>query len=202
VVPLAGSVRLESLTYMKFHSSLRSPVMRFLSVAMLVGLIALVNAGQSFADKIEVKGPHICCPQCVKAVEKILGELKGVSDITADSKTKTVTFTAKDAAAATDGVNALIKGGFSGKATSDGKEMEVKLSSTKDLGKADKVVVKDVHVCCGACQTAIKNLFKDSKVSFENKGPQRTVNIEGTNLDRGAVLDALRKAGFNGTAEK
>ena len=36
----------------------------------------------------------------------------------------------------------------------------------------------------------------------EVKGPQRTVNIEGTGLDRGEVIEALRKAGFNGTVEK
>ena len=68
--------------------------------------------------------------------------------------------------------------------------------------KVDVVVVKDVHVCCGLCQKAIKGLFKDTTVTFEEKGPQRTVRIEGSDLSRGGVLETLRKAGFNGTPEK
>jgi copper chaperone CopZ len=168
----------------------------------LAGLaVVVLSAAQASADSVEVKGPHICCKQCVNVVEKMLSKVDGVSDVKADAKTKMVTFTAKDAAAAKAGVTALIVGGFNGTATADGKAMEIKLTATTGLGKADKVVVKDVHVCCGQCQTAIKNVFKESKVTFESKGPQRTVIVEGTGLDRGAVLDALRKAGFNGTPE-
>ncbi len=176
--------------------------MRHLFTVILAGLaVVALSAAQAAADSVEVKGPHICCKQCVNIAEGLLAKVAGVSDAKADAKTKTVTFTAKDAAAADAGITALTNGGFSGTAKIDGKAYPIKLSSTKDLGKADKVVVKDVHVCCGACQTAIKNLFKDSKVGFEAKGPQRTVIVEGTGLDRGAVLDALRKAGFNGTPE-
>jgi copper chaperone CopZ len=176
--------------------------MRHLFTMLSAGLaVVLMSAAQAAADSVEVKGPHICCKQCVNVVEKILSKIDGVSDAKADAKTKTVTFTAKDAAATKAGIKALIDGGFSGTAKADGKDVEIKLSPTKNLGTADKVVVKDVHVCCGACQSAIKNLFKDAKVSFENKGPQRTVIVEGTGLDRGAVLEALRKTGFNGIPE-
>jgi copper chaperone CopZ len=176
--------------------------MRFLSVGLLAGLIALVNAGQSFADKVEVKGPHICCPQCVNVAQGLLAKIDGVSDAVADAKTKTVTFTAKDAAATKAGIDALIKGGFSGTATSDGKEVKVALPAIEKGDKVAAVVVKDVHVCCGACQNAIKGAFKGAKVSFEGKGPQRTVTIEGGDLYRGSVLETLRSKGFNGTPEK
>jgi hypothetical protein len=176
--------------------------MRFLSVGLLAGLIALSNAGQSFADKVEVKGPHICCPQCVSVAKGLLAKVDGVSDATADAKTKTITFTAKDAAATKAGIDALTKGGFSGKATSDGKEVKVEFPAVAKGDKVATVVVKDVHVCCGACQKAIKGLFEGSTVTFDGKGPQRTVTIEGGDLYRGTALEALRKAGFNGTPEK
>jgi copper chaperone CopZ len=176
--------------------------MRHLSIGLLAGLAALLSAGQSFADKIEVKGPHICCGQCVKVAQGLLAKVDGVSDAKADAKTKTVTFTAKDAAAAKAGIDALVKGGFAGTATSDGEEVKTELPAVAKGDKVNAVVVKDVHVCCGQCQKAIKGLFEGSMVSFDGPGPQRTVTITGGELYRGTVLEALRKAGFNGTPEK
>jgi copper chaperone CopZ len=176
--------------------------MRHLSVGLLAGLIAVLSASQSFADSVEVKGPHICCPQCVNVAKGLLAKVEGVSEAAADAKTKTVTFTAKDAAATKAGIAALIKGGFSGAATSDGKEFKVDLPVVEKGDKVAAVVVKDVHVCCGQCQSAVKAAFKGAKVTFEGKGPQRTVRIEGDDLYPGTVVEALRKAGFNGTPEK
>lgn len=171
--------------------------------AVVIAALALValTAGQSIADTVEVKGPHICCKQCVTAVGKILEGVAGVSDGKCDIKAKTVTFTAKDEAAAKAGVDALIKGGFSGSATRDGKEMKVALAPVEKGAKVETVTVKDVHVCCGQCQKAINAVFKDSKVKYDGSGAQRTVIISGGELYRGSVMEALRKAGFNGTPE-
>ena len=171
------------------------------SIAIAGLAVAFLAAGQASADTIEVKGPHICCQQCVNVVGKILAGVDGVTNAKADAKTKTVTFTAKDAAAAKAGINALVKGGFSGTATSDGKAIKVDLPAVAKGEKVATVTVKDVHVCCGACQKAINNVFKDSKVKYEGTGAQRTVIVTGSELYRGTVLEALRKAGFNGTVE-
>jgi len=173
--------------------------MVFAMVAALA--IGALVVAQAAADSVEVKGPHICCKQCVGAVGKILGGVDGVSDAKCDVATKTVTFTAKDEAAAKAGVNALIKGGFAGKATRDGKEMKVNLPAVAKGDKVETVTVKDVHVCCGMCQKAINGLFKDSKVKYEGTGAQRTVIVTGGDLYRGSVMEALRKAGFNGVVE-
>lgn len=178
--------------------------MRAFLAVCLAGLTASAM-GAAAADnaKIEVKGPHICCKQCVKVVGGILGKVDGVTDAKCDIEGKTVTFTAKDDATAKAAVKALVDGGFFGKVTADGKAMKVDAPAPKKGDKADKVAVKDVHVCCGQCQNAIKKIFKDATVTFTDpSGPQRTVNVEGTGLDRREVLDALRKAGFNGTVEK
>lgn len=121
----------------------------------------------------------------------------------ADAKTKTVTFTAKDETAAKAGFKALIDGGFFGSATSDGKELKAEAPAPpKDEKKTGEVVVKGVHVCWGQCQTGVKNLFKGATVTFEEKGTQRTVRIQQDGITPGAVLEALRKGGFNGTPEK
>lgn len=170
---------------------------------LLAGIaVAVLSVGQAAASDVEVKGPHICCGNCVTAVNKILGKIDGVSNVKADAKTKTVTFTAADEKSVAAGVKALFEGGFYGAATNDGKELKSSLAPVAKGDKLEKIVVKDVHACCGLCNTAIKGLFKDSKVSFKGTGAQRTVTIEGGDIYAGTVIEALRKSGFNGTIEK
>lgn len=175
----------------------------FWTVVLTGTAVTGLVAGQASAAKVEVKGPHICCKQCINVVNDILGKVDGVSEIVADAKTKSVTFEAKDESAAKAGLKALIDGGFFGSAKHDGKALKADVPAVKTGDKADKVAVKDVHVCCGQCQNAIKKAFKDATVTFTDpKGPQRTVRIEGAGLDRGEVIQALKKAGFYGTLEK
>ena len=178
--------------------------MRQICLVMLAGFaVSVLAAGPVAAEKVEVKGPHICCKQCVNVVNGLLGKVDGVSDVVPDPKTKTVSFTATDEKAAKAGIKALIDGGFFGSATCDGKEAKIDVPAVKKGDKAEKVAVKNVHVCCGQCQTAIKKIFKDATVTFTDpKGPQRTVTIEGADLYRGEVIDALKKAGFYGSVEK
>ena len=170
--------------------------------SVALGLAVVFFVGQAGASEVSVKGPHICCPQCVTVVGKILAKVDGVSDVQASAKTKTVTFTAKDDAAAKAGYKALLDGGFFGSATNDGKEIKLDIASPKKGDKLEVVSVKDVHVCCGACKNGIKALFKDAKITYQGTGPQLTVRIEGSDLYPGTVIEALRKGGFNGTLEK
>jgi hypothetical protein len=114
-----------------------------------------------------------------------------------------VTFKATDEKAAKAGVKALFDGGFFGSATNDGKELKVEVAKAEKGSKADKVTVNGVHACCGLCKKAIKATFPDATaINYEGKGPQFNVTIEGGELYRGTVLEALRKAGFNGSFEK
>jgi periplasmic mercuric ion binding protein len=172
----------------------------FGSVFASLAILTLSAAAASASD-VEVKGPHICCGNCVDAVGKLLGKVDGITDVKASTKNKTVTFKATDDAVAKAGVKALVDGGFFGTATADGKEMKIDAAGTK-AEKADKITVKGVHACCGMCTSAIKGLFKDSKVTIEGKDAQRTVIIEGAGLEPSAVLESLRKKGFNGKIEK
>jgi hypothetical protein len=114
----------------------------------------LAMAGLAEAGKVEVKGVHLCCPQCQKGVGAALSKVDGVANAKCDTTTKVVTFTAKD-----------------------------------------------VHVCCKQCQNAIGDLFKDAKISYEGKGPQRDIKISGKGLEKTAVLETLQKAGFTGKVD-
>ena len=66
------------------------------------------------------------------------------------------------------------------------------------IGKFDEIAVKNVHVCCGGCEKAIKAAVKEGEVSFEGSGPQKTVRIKGKDLDANAVTVGLWKAGYTG----
>jgi copper chaperone CopZ len=176
--------------------------MRQILKVLAGGLTAiLVSAGFAMASGVEFKGPHICCQQCINIVGNILKKVDGVSDVKSDTKTKTVTFTAKNSAAAKAGFKALVDGGFFGTATEDGKEIKLDIATPKAGAKVETITVKDVHVCCGACQKAVNKAFDSAKVTYEGKGPQRTVRIEGADLEPSAVIQTLRKAGFNGKIE-
>ncbi|MFO0969194.1 MAG: heavy-metal-associated domain-containing protein [Gemmataceae bacterium] len=167
------------------------------AAALLAALVILGGARESLAEKVTVKGPHICCKQCVRIAEGLLKDIDGVSEVKADIASKTVTFEAKDKKAAETAFKALIDGGFSGTSSTG-----LKPAAGPATGASDVVVVEKVHVCCGQCQKAIIALFKDAKVSFEGPGPQRTVRIEGTGLQHSAVWATLTKAGFSGAIKK
>src|SRR5215510_3444635 len=141
----------------------RSHVMCRICLIMLAGLaVTLLAAGPVAAEKVEIKGPHICCPQCIKIVGGILGKVDGVSDAKCDKEAKTINFTAKDEATVKSALKALVDGGFFGTATCDDKEVKLEVATIKSGDKADKVSVQKVHVCCGQCQKAIKGIFKDA----------------------------------------
>jgi copper chaperone CopZ len=172
---------------------------------VVVGLaVAGLCAGPALAGKVEVKGSHVCCMQCVNQVKAVLGKVDGVSDAAA-AKGQPITFTAKDEKATAAGVKALMDAGFAGTATDDGKEVKVELTSPKAGEKADEVSVKSVHICCMQCKNTVTKLFKDATVTFadEDKTTKTaTIKVAGKDLEKAKVLEELRKAGYNGSIEK
>jgi mercuric ion binding protein len=179
--------------------------MRQLFLALVAtSAVAGLCVGRAEAGKVEVKGVHLCCGSCTKAVGATLKTVDGVTDAKCDTKTKTVTFTTKDEKATTAAVTALFASGFFGTATDDGKEVKVETETPKKGEKADEVVIKGVHACCPACQGAIKKTLPEgTKAAFGDKeGAQVTVTLTGKDLDKADILEALHKAGFNGKIEK
>jgi len=175
--------------------------MRRLFVTLAAVVLGFLCSDTARADKVEVKGVHLCCAQCVTNVANTLKKVEGVTDAKCDRAAKTVSFTAKDDKVATAAVKALADAGFYGAATDDGKEIKIELASPKKGEKADAVTVEHIHVCCGQCKRMIEGIFKDTKVEVTGTGPIKTVTITGKELDKAEVLEALRKAGFNGTVK-
>lgn len=167
------------------------------SVLAAAALIAAVawGAGTAHAGKVEVKGAHICCGNCTKAITGILSKVDGVEkDSIKAPKGGDITFTTKDDKTTAAAIKALNDGGFAGTATDEGKEVKSDLAAA--TGKADEVTIAHTHICCPKCKDAITKLFPDDKVSFA--ADNTTATIMGKDLDKAAVLESLRKAGFNG----
>src|SRR5216683_94418 len=142
---------------------------RELATAALIACVAW-GSGTAYAGKVEIKGAHLCCPSCVKAVTGALSKVDGVSDAAADKDKKTISFTTKDDKTTTAALTALYNVGFLGAATDDGKEVKIDLPSPKKGETVDSVTVTNTHVCCPNCQAALTNLFPDDKVEFPDKG--------------------------------
>lgn len=168
--------------------------------AALIAAVGVLQVTAQDGKTAVITGPHICCGSCEKSVNAILAKVDGVSDVTCDRKKKTVSFTAKNFAAANAALAAMYEGGFSGTATYDNKNFS--LTTTGGTTKTDTVTVKGVHACCGQCTKAITKLFPDAKVTIAGSGAQRDVTVSGKDLTVSDVVGKLNGAGFNGKVEK
>lgn len=172
----------------------------FRRFALVAAVLMLASAGAWAETKVELKGTHLCCGQCVRAVGDIL---KGVEGVTGkcDQKAGTVTITAKDDAAAQKAVDALAAGGFHGQTDND--KIKVKDDSGVEKGKVKSLTLTGIHNCCGQCNTAIKNTLKkvDGVKGDTAKSKSDTVEVTG-DFDAEAVVKALNAAGFHVKVKK
>jgi mercuric ion binding protein len=171
--------------------------MQFLRWTMLAGLCGmLVLAGAVHAEtKVELKGVHLCCGACVKAVGAILKTVDGV-DGACDQKAKTVTITAPDVKTAQKAVDALAEGGFQG--VSGNKDVAVKEDSGVAKGKVKTLSLTGVHNCCPMCCKAIKETVKkvDGVTADTAKPKMNSFEVTG-DFDAADLVKALNVAGFH-----
>jgi copper chaperone CopZ len=143
---------------------------------------------------VEVKGVHLCCGACVKAVSGILKDagVKGVCD----QKAGTVTITAENDKAAQKALDALAAGGFCG--TTGSKELTFKDDSGAPSGKVKTLTLTGVHNCCQSCCKAIKDTVKkvDGVKGDTAKPKADTFDVTGE-FDAGELVKALNAAGFH-----
>jgi periplasmic mercuric ion binding protein len=164
----------------------------------LCGLLVLAATARA-ETKVEVKGVHLCCPACVKAVGMILKDAGVMGKC--DQKAGTVTITAGDDKAAQKALDALAAGGFYGDTGS--KELTFKEDSGAPTGKVKTLTLTGVHNCCGSCTKAIKDTVKkvDGVKGDTAKAKMDTFEVTG-DFDAGALVKALNAAGFHVTVKK
>jgi len=169
-----------------------------MKVASLFALAAALFLGSSTAraeTKVELKGTHLCCGQCVAAVGGILKKIDGVTG-KCDQKAGTVAITAKDDEAAQKALDALAAGGFHG--TTDNDKLKQKDDSGVTKGKVKTLTVTGVHDCCGQCNNAIKKAVKgvDGVKGDTAKAKSTTFEVTG-DFEAEDVIKALNAAGFH-----
>jgi copper chaperone CopZ len=171
--------------------------LQFLAFGVLV-----VAAGTSAAadTTVQLKGTHLCCPQCVRAVGTIM---KGVEGATAacDQKAGTVTVTAKDAATAQKALDALAAGGFHG--TTDSKDLKIKDDSGATKGKVKSLTLEGIHNCCGACNKSINAALGKVAGVTGNTAKVKSPTFEVTgDFDAEELVKALNAAGYHVKVKK
>jgi copper chaperone CopZ len=170
-------------------------------LAVALGVLVLTAGGAARADtKVELKGAHLCCPQCVRAVGEILKKVDGASGM-CDQKAGTVTITAKDDATAQKALDALAAGGFHG--TTDSTTLKIKDDSGVTKGKVKTLTVEGVHNCCGACNKGINGaLGKVTGVTGNTAKPKaNTFEVTG-DFDAEELVKALNAAGYHVKVKK
>ena len=149
---------------------------------------------------VELKGTHLCCGACVRAVGETLKGIEGVTG-KCDQKAKTVTITAKDDETAQKAVDALAAAGFHGTTNSD--KVKVKDDSGVKAGKVKTLTLTNVHNCCGACTSAIKATVKKVEGVTGDTLKAKTDTFEVTgDFDAEALVKALNAAGFHAKVQK
>jgi periplasmic mercuric ion binding protein len=168
---------------------------------LALGAAILVLTGAATAEtKVELKGTHLCCGQCVQAVGGILKKVDGVTG-TCDQKAGTVSIVAKDDASAQKALDALAAGGFTG--TIDNKDLKIKDDSGVTAGKVKSLTVEGVHDCCGMCNKAITTTVGKVPGVTGNTAKAKSDTFEVTgDFDAEELVKALNGAGFHVKVKK
>lgn len=175
--------------------------MRFaLNLTASLVLVMALGASARAEVKVDVKGTHLCCPACVKAVDGILKKIDGVTG-KCDSAAGTISITAKDDATAQKALDALAAGGFHGDTGS--KSLVIKDDSGVKKETVKSLTLTGIHNCCGSCNTKIKNTLKTVKgvTGDTAKGRADTFDVTGE-FDAEDVVKALNAAGFHVKVKK
>src|SRR3954465_10755285 len=97
--------------------SRRTRMPRFLALVAALGLLLVARAATA-ETKVTISDTHLCCGQCLKAVDSTLKDMAGVK-FKSDQGAKTIEITADNDEAAQKAIDALANAGFYGKLNND-----------------------------------------------------------------------------------
>jgi copper chaperone CopZ len=167
---------------------------RFASIALvcLVGCLLSASVGRA-ETKVTISETHLCCGQCLRAVEATLKDMAGVTH-KSSQEAKSIEIVADSDATAQKAVDALAAAGFYGKL--DNQKIKFKPVEASP-GAVEKLEVSGVHNCCGQCTRAIQSAISKVEGVKSNtvKAREGSFTVEG-NFKPSDVVDALLKSGF------
>jgi periplasmic mercuric ion binding protein len=161
-------------------------------------LAALAWSAQAAETSVKLSNVHLCCPSCVKGVDKALSTVPGAT-AKSDKDAGTVTITAPDVTTAQKAVDSIVTAGYFG--TSSDPAIKVKDKSGAKKGKIQSLKVTGVHLCCGKCVTAVNDALSKVQGVKANTAAKGVDSFEVTgDFKAKPVFAALNKAGFSGKA--
>jgi len=162
-------------------------------LALSVAATLLLAGSLRAESKVTISGTHLCCGQCLQAVDATLKGMQGVTH-KSNQQAKTIELTCDNDEAAQKAVNALAAAGFYGKTNSD-KVKYADIAAGKEA--VEKLEVEGVHNCCGQCTTAIKKAVTgvSGVTGTSVKAKEQAFTIEGK-FKPEDLVKALLDAGF------
>ena len=160
---------------------------------------ALALSARAADVTVKISDVHICCQSCVKAIQKIVGEVPGAT-AAVDQDAGSVTLTAADTATVQKAADALVAGGFFG--TSSDPSVKINADTGAKGEKMQSLKIKGVHLCCGKCVKGLNEALGTVPGVTGNtaKKGEETFEVTGDFNDKD-VFAALQKAGFTGKEE-
>jgi periplasmic mercuric ion binding protein len=164
-------------------------------VLMLAGVLGLMLFARTAAaeTKVTVSDTHLCCGQCLRAVDATLKDMAGVKH-TSSQQAKTIEIVADSDEAAQKAIDALAAAGFYGKLSNDKLKFKPVVSAESNVTKLD---LAGIHNCCGQCTTAIKKAITDvNGVTGTDIAARKTEFAVEGNFKPSDIVKALLDAGF------
>ena len=124
------------------------------TLTTIVITLALTLSAWAADVSTKISGVHLCCPSCVKGVDKAVGGITGLT-ATVDKDAGTVSLSAADAATVQKGADALVAAGYFGKSSE--ASIKVAAHSGAKGSKVNSLKLQGVHLCCGKC---VSNCFQ------------------------------------------
>ncbi|MEZ6050674.1 MAG: heavy-metal-associated domain-containing protein [Planctomycetaceae bacterium] len=170
---------------------------------VLAGLTICLFSGLAQAGDVTVKGVHLCCGKCVTGATDALKDVNGITGLNVDKDAGSIIFQAENSEVAQNALAELAKAGFAGRATLGDEKLKLPKIGVKKGTTCNEFAIKDVHLCCGGCVNGVKEALEDVEGISEVNGDMKTgiVTVKGDNVDVRKTVQALRKAGFNGTPD-
>ena len=148
----------------------------------------------------KISGVHLCCPSCVKGVDKAVGGIAGLT-AAVDKEAGTVSLSAPDAATVQQGADALVAAGYFGK--SGNASIKIVAHSGAKGSKVHALKLEGVHLCCAKCVTAVDKAVKSVAGVKEQTATKNAESFEVTgDFTDKEVIDALQNAGLTGKVAK
>ena len=172
--------------------------MKNIFTSLVIALAATLSV-QAADVSVKISDVHLCCPSCVKGVEKAVGEVAGAT-VAVDQDTETVTLSAADTATVQKAADALVAAGYFGKSSDASVKMDASTGAKGE--KVQTLKLKGVHLCCGKCVKAVNEALgtvAGVKANTAAKGVT-TFEVTGDFNDK-EVFDALQKTGLTGKVE-